>query len=102
MLLTIGALGFFMRRFGLPVVPAIIGIILGPVAEEQMRRALQISNGEHRGLVQHWFSQVVYVIIALLLVAPPIVRAVRNRRGGDGGPDAHHAQRPAARNVEGQ
>ena len=57
LLLVIGLLGFFMRRFGLPVVPAIIGIILGPVAEEQLRRALQISNGELSGLYDTWFSK---------------------------------------------
>ena len=93
LLLIIGVLGFFMRRYGLPIVPAIIGIILGPVAEEQMRRALQISDGELSGLYNTAFSQIVYVIIALLLVGPPIVRLVRNRRGGKGtgsGPDAGH------------
>jgi len=89
LLIIIGALGFFMRRYGLPVVPAIIGIILGPAAEEQLRRALQISDGELGGLVNTAFSQIVYVVIVALLVVPPIVRAVRNRRpgGGDGTPD---------------
>ncbi len=84
LLIIIGALGFFMRRYGLPIVPAIIAIILGPVAEEQMRRALQISNGELSGLWNTAFSQIVYLIIALLLLLPPIVRAVRKRRGGGG------------------
>ena len=37
LLLVLGALGFLMRRYGLPVVPAIIGVILGPRAEVQMR-----------------------------------------------------------------
>ena len=91
LLLIIGVLGFLMRRYGIPVAPAIIGMILGPVAEEQMRRALQISDGELSGLYNTAFSQIVYVIIALLLVGPPIARLVRNRRGGKGtgsGPDA--------------
>src|SRR4029450_10930466 len=34
-LYAIGALGLLMRRFGLPVAPAIIGVILGPLAEQQ-------------------------------------------------------------------
>ena len=108
LLIIIGALGFFMRRYGLPVVPAIIGIILGPAAEEQLRRALQISDGELSGLVNTAFSQIVYVIILLLLVVPPVVSAVRNRRaGGDSGtgPDAGReapAGTHAHANVEGQ
>jgi len=81
LLLVIGLLGFFMRRFGLPIVPAIIGIILGPVAEEQLRRALQISNGELSGLYDTWFSKAVYAVALVLLVAPAVIDRVRARRG---------------------
>ena len=49
-ILVIGLLGFAMRRYGLLVVPAIIAVILGPRAEQQLRRALQLSNGEISGL----------------------------------------------------
>ena len=51
LLLVIGALGFMMRRYGLPILPAIIGVILGPFAEEKLRQALQISNGDLSGLI---------------------------------------------------
>ncbi len=88
-----------MRRFGLPVVPAIIGIILGPVAEEQMRRALQISNGDIAGLYNTWFSKTVYAVIVVLLVAPPVVRWLTSRRGGDAGQTPIATQHA---NVEGQ
>jgi putative tricarboxylic transport membrane protein len=108
LLLIIGFLGFFMRRFGLPVVPAIIGIILGPVAEEQLRRALQISNGDLSGLYDTWFSKAVYLVIVLLLVLPPVLRAVRGRRGRRGddssGPDVPRDEPLATHahaNVEG-
>jgi putative tricarboxylic transport membrane protein len=73
LLLAIGALGFMMRRFGLPILPAIIGVILGPFAEEKMRQALQISNGDVGGLVTP-LSSVVYVIVALILLFPVIRR----------------------------
>jgi putative tricarboxylic transport membrane protein len=49
LLLAIGALGFMMRRYGLPILPCIIGVILGPFAEEKLRQALQISNGDVGG-----------------------------------------------------
>src|SRR5690606_1321832 len=39
-LCAIGVVGFLMRRFGFPVAPAVIGMILGPLAEQQFRRAL--------------------------------------------------------------
>jgi putative tricarboxylic transport membrane protein len=73
LLLAIGALGFMMRRYGLPLLPAIIGVILGPFAEEELRQALQISNGAVSGLFEP-FSIVVYVIVALILLFPVIRR----------------------------
>jgi putative tricarboxylic transport membrane protein len=80
LLLALGAVGFMMRRFGLPVVPAIIGVILGPEAERQMRTALQISNGEIGGLFNTPFSVTVYVVIVLVLLAPLLARMVRKHR----------------------
>ncbi|MEU6268150.1 tripartite tricarboxylate transporter permease [Saccharopolyspora shandongensis] len=77
LLFIIGAIGFAMRRFGLPVLPAIIGVILGPTAELQMRRALQISDGDLTGLVNSPLAIVVYVIIAILLTYPLWSRLVR-------------------------
>ncbi|MGO4418666.1 tripartite tricarboxylate transporter permease, partial [Streptomyces sp. MCAF7] len=69
-LLIIGLLGLLMRRYGLPVLPAVIGVILGPGAEQQLRRALQISDGSVSGLVNTPFSVTVYVVIALILCWP--------------------------------
>ena len=43
---AIGVLGFFMRRYGFPVGPTILGVILLPMAEAQFRRALSISQGD--------------------------------------------------------
>lgn len=72
-LLVIGLIGFGMRRYGLPVLPAIIAVILGPAAEQQLRRALQISDGSVTGLVNTPFSVSVYAIV-LLILAWPLVR----------------------------
>jgi hypothetical protein len=46
-----GLLGVLMRRFGLPIVPIVIGVILGPQAELQLRPALQLSGGDVGALV---------------------------------------------------
>ena len=78
LLLIIGALGFMMRRYGLPLLPAIIGVILGPFAEEELRRALQLSNGDLSGLIEP-FSIVVYVIVGLVLLWP-VVRKLLPRK----------------------
>jgi putative tricarboxylic transport membrane protein len=40
----IGAAGFAMRRLSMPLAPAVIGLILGPLAEQQLRRSLAIGG----------------------------------------------------------
>ena len=81
-LLVLGLLGFAMRRFGLPVLPLVIGLILGPRAEEQLRKSLQLSGGEVSGLWSEPVAVVVYVIVAVILAWPLLAKLLR--RGGSG------------------
>ncbi|MFD5827387.1 tripartite tricarboxylate transporter permease [Lentzea sp. NPDC060358] len=74
LMFVIGLLGFGMRRYGLPVLPAIIGVILGPAAEQQMRRSLQLSDGSLTGLVNSPMAVIVYVVILVILFFPLIRR----------------------------
>ncbi len=88
LLLGLGAIGFVLRRFGLPVLPLIIGVILGPLAEKQGRRALQLSGGDLSGLIGGPVAWVSYGIIALVIIWPLIAKLVRMvRGGGDDGQD---------------
>lgn len=69
LLLCLGLLGLAMRRFGLPVLPLIIGVILGPRLEEQLTTALAISQGDLSTLWSEPVAVVVYVIMALMIAA---------------------------------
>lgn len=75
-LLVFGLLGFAMRRFGIPVLPLIIGVILGPRLEGQLAEALAISQGDLGTLWSEPVAIVCYLIIALL-VAWTIINVVR-------------------------
>jgi putative tricarboxylic transport membrane protein len=88
LLLALGLLGFVMRRFGLPVLPLIVAVILGPRVELQGRRALQLSSGEWRGLFgstnpatgEFELSPIAitaYAIIVLILIWPWLFKAIR-------------------------
>jgi putative tricarboxylic transport membrane protein len=68
-LLIVGIVGFLMRRYGYPVAPMVIGGILGPMAETQLRKALAISQGDLTTLVASPFSVIAYASLLLLLVA---------------------------------
>jgi putative tricarboxylic transport membrane protein len=70
MLAVFGVLGFLMRRFDFPIAPVVVGLILGPVAESQLRRALSISLGDPVVLVQSPISATLLVIALIALVAP--------------------------------
>lgn len=77
LLLVLGLLGLLMRRFGLPVLPLIIGVILGPRMEIQLRQALQLGEGQWSTLFSEPAAVVVYIVIALLFVLPLAQRALR-------------------------
>jgi putative tricarboxylic transport membrane protein len=70
MLAGFGVMGFLMRRFDYPVAPVVVGLILGPVAESQLRRALQISLGDPMVLLQSPMSATLLGVALLALIAP--------------------------------
>jgi putative tricarboxylic transport membrane protein len=79
MLYVFGLLGFAMRRWDIPVGPAVIGLILGPLAETQFRRALAISQGDASVFVTQPISATFLAITALLVVVPWLVRRFARR-----------------------
>jgi putative tricarboxylic transport membrane protein len=70
LLYVIGALGFGMRVLGVPVAPAVIGLILGPLAEQQFRRALSISQGDWTVFFTDTLSLALLIVAALALLGP--------------------------------
>ncbi|NAS22277.1 tripartite tricarboxylate transporter permease [Herbidospora sp. NEAU-GS84] len=78
-LYLLGLIGFAMRRFGLPLAPAVIGLILGPMAEIQLRRALAIGAGDATVLVTSPIAAILLTLSALILAAP-LVRRILSRR----------------------
>ena len=75
-----GLLGFIMRRWDIPVAPAVIGLILGPLAETQARRALAISQGDPSVFVTQPISVGILLVSLLLLTVPLIVKHARKNR----------------------
>ena len=67
MLLVLGVLGFLMRRYGYPLAPLMIGMVLGPLAETSLRDALLSSVGDPTILVSSPITWVIYGILAVVL-----------------------------------
>ena len=77
LLYVVGLVGFLMRRYGFPAAPVIVGMILGPLAEEQMRRSLAISQGEWSVFLTHGISAFFLALTVAVLLVPVAVRRLR-------------------------
>lgn len=76
-LYVFGLLGFAMRRWDFPVGPAVIGLILGPLAETQFRRALSISQGDASVFVTQPISAALLALTALVILVPWLIRRLK-------------------------
>jgi putative tricarboxylic transport membrane protein len=81
-LYVFGLLGFAMRRWDIPVAPAIIGLILGPLAETQFRRALAISEGDPSVFLTHPISAALLGLAAAAVLGPWFWRRLRRAPTG--------------------
>ena len=66
MVLVIGVLGYGMRLLKIPVLPLVLGLVLGSLVESNYRRSLLISSGEHSIFVTDPVSLVLLVLAAAL------------------------------------
>ena len=74
MLILFGVMGYGMRLYGYPIAPVVVGLILGPMAEQQLRRALSIAQGDWTTLVSTPVSGTLIALSALLLIVPLCLR----------------------------
>ncbi len=78
-MLGAGVVGLTFRRFGFPLGPVVLGLLLGPLAEANIRQALTISNGSFSVIL---FSPIAMVLLSLsaLAIILPVIRSWKLRR----------------------
>ena len=81
LLYVIGAVGVVMRRFDFPTAPVVVGMILGPLAEAQLRNAMSIGEGKWTVFIDRPVSVFLIVVIATVLLLPRLMRWYSGRRG---------------------
>ncbi|OZD79049.1 tripartite tricarboxylate transporter TctA [Rhodococcus sp. 05-2256-B2] len=81
-MLGLGIVGFMMRRYDIPLAPVLIAVILGPLAEESLRRALAVSEGDPSILVSSGITIVLYALMIIAVVFS-IVSKIRARKTAD-------------------
>jgi putative tricarboxylic transport membrane protein len=80
LLYAIGLLGVVMRRFDFPTAPVVVGMILGPLAEAQLRNAISIGEGSAMVFLQRPMSLTLVVIVVAVLVLPRLVKFFTARK----------------------
>jgi putative tricarboxylic transport membrane protein len=74
LLYVVGAIGCLMRVYDFPLVPAVLGLVLGPMAEQQFRRAMAISEGDLSVFVTRPIAATLLVSAAAVLAGPWLVK----------------------------
>lgn len=79
LMVALGVMAYLLRKQGVPMAPLILGFVLGDLMEQNLRRALSITNGDAGILVESPISIGLWVCAVLMLVVPPLMRAYGRR-----------------------
>jgi len=79
---VLGLIGYLLRKQGVPMAPLILGFVLGDLMEQNLRRALSITNGELGILVESPISIGLWVGAVTMVLLPPLVRVWTRRQAG--------------------
>ena len=74
-----GIIGYLMKKYGFPVVPMLLAIILGPNLEEHLRMSLIISSGDPMIFITHPIC-LTFIIIAFFSFISPLIMPVLRRK----------------------
>jgi putative tricarboxylic transport membrane protein len=75
--LAVGLVGYLMRLAGFPFLPAVLGVVLGPLVESNYRRSLLLSGGDHSIFLEDPIA-VGFLITAVIFVTWSLVREMRD------------------------
>lgn len=75
-----GVVGYLLRKQGVPMAPLILGFVLGDMMEQNLRRALSITNGEMGILIESPISKGLWLGAVAMVVVPPLMRVLAHRK----------------------
>jgi len=82
LMLIFGVMGYLMRKLDYPLAPAVLAIVLGPIAETSMRQSLLISDGEFSiffGFSERPIASAI-TWVAVFLIVLPLIQLINRKR----------------------
>ena len=79
-MILFGVIGYFLEKYRFPIATIVLGVVLGPMVEEEFRRALQLANGDYTVFFTRPISGILLAIAILALIIPPVRRYWANRK----------------------
>jgi len=67
-MLGVGVLGYYLERFRFPLAPVVLGFVMGPLLEENLRRALLLAEGDVTSFLARPYSAVFSIALLLVIV----------------------------------
>lgn len=70
-----GVFGYFLRKFGFPLAPLVLAVILGPILEENLRQSLMISDNQ----INIFFTKpisLVLLLVSFVIIFLPLIRRI--------------------------
>jgi putative tricarboxylic transport membrane protein len=74
-----GIVGYFMRKLGFEPAPLVLAFVLGPLLENNLRKALILSQGDLVTFLQRPISATC-LVLALLMLLSPLLPTLRKKR----------------------
>ena len=77
-----GCLGFLLERCAIPLAPLILGLILGPMVEKNLRTGLIKTEGDWLPFINRPFCLILFCLLSALLIGPWVYRRLRKPPSG--------------------
>ena len=86
LMVVLGVFGYVLRKLDFPTGPIILGFVLAELMEQNLRRALAISDGDPSILFQSPLSLTLWGMVALVILVPTLLRKTSRSRDSFGSP----------------
>ncbi len=83
-MLVFGILGYFMKKYHFSPASLVLGLVLGPMMEENFRRNLLVTEGDYLSFITKPISGIILLIAVLAMFYPIIAKALKKKKSMGG------------------